>query len=152
MRKRGVCSAFWGLLAVAGCSDAAGPDLFDLARNQAKWSSNGPDVYQFDFHRSCFCPDESLHRVRIVVDDGVVQSAYDLDTQQPVATDQVERFYRITVDSLFGVVWDARERADEIRVEFDAALGYPRHIQIDYITNGVDDELSLRAEHLTPVN
>jgi hypothetical protein len=52
----------------------------------------------------------------------------------------------LTVDELFEVVQDAIDQeAYSLTVGYHAQLGYPTSIDIDYLLNAVDEEVSFRA-------
>jgi hypothetical protein len=58
----------------------------------------------------------------------------------------------MTVEQLFAVVSDALDgNAHTVTVEYDDDWGYPRSIYIDYDREMVDDELSITAQDLVPV-
>jgi hypothetical protein len=55
-----------------------------------------------------------------------------------------------TVEGLFTFLGEAEQKADQIDVEFDDATGVPQRIDIDYITNAIDDELSIEISGFRP--
>ena len=136
-----------GLLLAAACGDATRPDaLGGFELNHAKWLDKGPASYAYEFRRSCFCLPAAVEPVRITVANGQVQGVVSVTTGDPIAPTDVDRFFRITIDSLFGRLAAAiREGADDIDVTYDAVLGYPRQIYIDYDFGFADDELGLSA-------
>ncbi len=57
--------------------------------------------------------------------------------------------YLYSVDALYDVIQGAVDRdAAVVTVSYDNALHYPTSIQIDYIINAADDELSVTASGL----
>ena len=59
----------------------------------------------------------------------------------PAADKNFEYYW--TVDGLFGLIASALERGVQVRAQYDAALGYPREIYIDYDADFIGDELDL---------
>ncbi len=125
------------------CSDPVGPERSELDRARGRWESRPPVVYEFRFQRSCFCPRELVRPVRITVSNGVVISAVDPDTNEPV-TPPLNGFP--TIDDLFDEIQDAIDReADDIDATYDEAFGYPVQVFIDWIRNAIDDEMSFQV-------
>jgi hypothetical protein len=90
-----------------------------------------------------------LATVRVTVRDREVQAVIDIQTGEPVTT---ELYHAMTVEQLFAVVSDALDQnAYSVAVEYDDDWGYPRDIYIDYDREMVDDELSITAQDLVPV-
>jgi hypothetical protein len=132
----------------AGCGDSTGPSPIELARNRAKWSTLGPASYTFEFQRQCYCLLEAIRLVRISVQEGVVGNVSDAATGESIPPAEVDQYFRITIDSLFGWVAAARQNAAELDVEFDATFGYPRDVWIDYLEDAIDDEVGFTARLL----
>lgn len=126
-----------------GCSDPLGPERSELERARARWEARAPALYEFKLDRGCFCPFEFIRPVRITVSDGVVVSAVDPDTNEPLdpPTDGFP-----TIDDLFAEIQDAIDReADSIEATYHGTLGYPVEVYIDWIMNAIDDEMSFRV-------
>jgi Family of unknown function (DUF6174) len=68
-------------------------------------------------------------------------------TEVPAAEKNFEYYW--TVDGLFELVESALARHVQVRVEYDAKLGYPTRIYIDYDANLIGDELDLRLTGVT---
>jgi hypothetical protein len=64
------------------------------------------------------------------------------------AEDQNFEYYW-TVDGLFALLASALDRGVQVRAAYDAALGYPREIFIDYDADFIGDELDLRLTQVT---
>jgi len=86
--------------------------------------------------------------VHLSVHAGNVVSRVDPETEQPVP----EAGNRIRhVQGLFDLVREAIDRrADRIVVSYDTTYGYPKLIDIDYLENGVDDELQIKVSDFRP--
>jgi hypothetical protein len=124
----------------AACSSAVGPELESLESARARWEREGFTSYTFVMQRFCFCGHD-LHRpVRIDVLDGNVIAAAYVDDGEPlgIPLDEVD-----TIESLFDEVQAAIDReAHQILAEYDAGLGYPRSVSIDFILEAIDDEMA----------
>lgn len=115
------------------------PDL-DAAR--ARWADAGLDAYTMTLERICFCPPDYRGPYQVVVRNGVLASVR-LDG----ATLDPDR--GVTVDALFQLIEEAYEQeAEVVVVEFDAELGYPTSIGIDYSTMMADEEIAYRVSDL----
>jgi uncharacterized protein DUF6174 len=136
------------ILALAGC-DRLGPTN-DFIANRSRWQSRGPDSYTYGFQRTCFCGGEAIQAVLITVTNDVVTAVVRESDGQPVPPDQVNQFFRVTIDSLFGIVAYALENADAVDAAYDSYWGYPTVVRIDYIRNAADDEMNYSAELSTP--
>ncbi len=130
------------LLAVTplGCSDGTGLEQDPLEAARARWAETNAADYIFEFRRSCFCPPDFVRSVRIEVLDGVVSSAVYVDTEEaiPLPLTSVP-----TIDDLFDEIGDALEGAAfSVIADYDADMGYPTSVSIDFIENAIDDEMA----------
>lgn len=131
-----------------GCRDAALER--EREENLAKWQAAGIDDYEIDYRRSCFCPPPSA--VRILVRDGVVVSVRDADSGEEVEDPVGGPFGFNSVDELFESIADVIEqRVFELSVEYDAELGYPKAVSVDYYEDVADDTVSTRIDALRPL-
>jgi len=53
------------------------------------------------------------------------------------------------VDGLFTLIASAQARGVQVRAAYDADLGFPREIYIDYDTKLIGDELDVRLTRVT---
>lgn len=137
-----------GLLLAAACH-GTGPAP-EIAFNRLKWITHRPAAYTYEFQRLCFCIPEAVARVRISVAGGAVQAVV-TSAGDPVPPADVDRYFRITIDSLFDILEDAaRHPADHMTVTYDSRLGYPAEAFIDYELGAADEELGFRAALLAP--
>jgi hypothetical protein len=147
-RLRVTCCALVAL--AAACGDALGPTV-DFLENRARWDRRGPATYTYDFHRICFCLTEAVEPVRITVTSGVVTAVVRVADGQPIPPEQVNLFFRVTIDSLFVLIGDAIENdAHAIDVAYDAYWGYPTNTFIDYLANAIDEEQGFTAALQAP--
>ena len=139
------------LLLTAACLPTGPGDTAALRQGMLRWAARAPSSYELVLRRTgCECTPAMLATVRITVRDRDVQAVIDVDTGDPVTT---ELYHALTVEQLFAVVSDAlNQNAHSVTVEYDDDWGYPRDIYIDYDREMVDDELSITAQDLVPVD
>jgi hypothetical protein len=65
----------------------------------------------------------------------------------PAAEKNLEYYW--TVDGLFGLIASAQARGVQVRAQYDAALGFPREVYIDYDADFIGDELDVRLTAVT---
>ncbi len=126
----------------AACGLVTGPGDGDndkaLRSAQIRWNAARVQDYTVVVQHLCFCG--YVRPVRVSVRQGVIVSSVDAQTGEPVPSYATVR----DIAGLFALIRDAiDDGADRLEVTYDAELGYPTLINIDYITNAVDDELSV---------
>ena len=137
-------------LSLVSCGDLVGPTV-DFIANKAKWDREGPAAYTYVFQRLCFCGGEAIQQVRITVSGGQVTAVVRVADGQAVPPEQVNQFFRVTIDSLFGLVGDAIEGdAHDLDVTYDSRWGYPTAVYIDYDANTADEEQGFTAALQAP--
>jgi len=135
----------------SGCG-VADPDPYadlqrDLDQAMARWARSGPEAYQMDYQRTCFCIREAVQPVEITVRRGTVESRRYLESGRPVPEELAELFP--PVPQLFAVIREAiLDRATEIRVAYDTTFGYPTEIYIDWRAEIADEEVGHRILRL----
>ncbi len=112
--------------------------------NKAKqlWDSKNINHYMVKQQHSCFCTPNSTHPVQFEVkNDAVVTgSLEDISETDKIPASQLT-IDPMTVEKAFVFIQDAIDRkADNITVEYDAKLGNPTKINIDYSTMMADEE------------
>ena len=142
------------LLALAGCALAPPAHLEqeerDLNRHRVLWNEQGLRDYTFDARRICFCGVEATGPMRVVVRGGEVMSVTRVENGEQVAVNFAGLWP--SIEGIFAVVQDAIDRdAHSLRVEYDAELGFPTEIDIDYDEMTVDEEQGFRIEGVEPL-
>ncbi len=123
-----------------GCTDVFGPEQETLAAARARWALTDADDYVFEFRRSCFCAPDFVRPVRVRVLDGIVASAVYADTEDPISLPLTSV---PTIDDLFDEIADAMDAtAFAVVAEYDADMGYPTSVAIDFIEDAIDDEVA----------
>ena len=131
------------LVSLVGCT---GSGTNELDNAQARWEENRPSSYSFVFVRSCECIDAGREIEVSVTGDAITAARY-LDDNTPVMG--VALTSLSTVDDVFLTIADAIDRdAFSLSVQYDATLGYPTNVSVDYDKQIADDEFSLRLEDL----
>ena len=111
----------------------------DLAVARARWTANRPPSYEFTVAISCFCGSETRRPVVVAVNGTTITSRTYADDGTPVAAQWASLF--TTIDGLFDMLTAARsQNAARADATFDATLGYPLTIALDYRTTVADDE------------
>ena len=135
-------------LALAAFPAAADAEL-DGAR--ARWRTAAAAAYEYGYHKFCECHRESPPETIVTVRDGNVVGVRHRpagSTNEVPAADKNLGYYW-TVEGLFALIESAQERGVEVRAAYDAALGFPREIFIDYDAEFIGDELDLRLTSVT---
>jgi hypothetical protein len=133
----------------------AGPSAADaeLEAARARWTEARLSAYEYGYHKYCECHREAPPETIVSVRDGDVFRVRHRpagSTTEVAAADKNFDYYW-TVDGLFGLLAAALARGVTVRAAYDAALGYPREIYIDYDADFIGDELDLRLTAVTPL-
>ena len=136
------------LVAVSGFVFARPDDARKrLAESRRKWSSKAIKDYQYDFQRICFCVPAYTKPVKITVREGAAVQIAHAGTGEAVDKTKYEIYY--TVEQLFDYIQSAIDKkAHSVKVDYDAELGYPTSVEIDYIENAIDDEMRFKTGKL----
>ena len=121
----------------------------DAAR--ARWKSAAIASYEYGYNKYCDChresPPETVVTVRGGTVTGVRHRPVGTTVEVPAADKNLQYYW--TVDGLFELIASALARGVQVRAAYDAELGFPREIYIDYDTNLIGDELDLRMTAVT---
>ena len=135
---------------MAASSALADAEL-DAAR--ARWQSAALAGYEYGYHKYCECHRDSPPETVVTVRDGKVVGVrhrpVGSTTEVPAADKNLEYYW--TMDGLFGLISSAQQRGVQVRAQYDATLGYPREVFIDYDANFIGDELDVRLTAVTPL-
>ena len=114
------------LLAVA-CKDSTSPNGAELTSRRAQWDSQHIANYQYDYLLTGFFINYEGRSIRIVVHDGVVQSAVFIDDGQPTSGRPGDW---PTIDQLFDRADSARTGGALSGIRYDSRYGFPTQIDI----------------------
>lgn len=137
------------VLAVRCALPALADAQLDGAR--ARWQSAAIATYEYGYQKYCDCHRESPPETVVTVRGGTVTGVRHrpAGTTTEVPADEKNFEYYWTVDGLFDLIASAQERGVQVRAAYDAELGFPREIYIDYDTNLIGDELDVRLTGVT---
>jgi len=128
-------------LALAACS-MGNPS--ELERNQQKWQDSGISHYRFSLFIGCFCVFSQDMPLNIEVQDGKVVSM-EYQSGKAIEEGHRELFRRYeTIDQIFSELEkDINGEADDVVVAYESKYGYPAQVNIDFVKNATDDEVTL---------
>jgi hypothetical protein len=133
------------VIALLGVRPALADAALDGAR--ARWQSAALASYEYGYHKYCECHRESPPETVVTVRDGSVTAVRHRPagstTEVPAADKNFEYYW--TIDGLFRLIASAEERGVQVRTAYDAELGFPREVYIDYDADFIGDELDLRV-------
>lgn len=125
----------------------------DFKTSRNLWQEQKIESYSFEFSKLCYCGG-LFNPATIIVEADTIHAVLDPETAEPLRDPQTQELVLtkypesfLTIDELFEVIENAREKADKLNVEYDQNLGYPIHIEIDYIKEAVDDEVTYKVNN-----
>ena len=125
----------------------------DFVASRNLWQQEGEENYSFEFSKFCYCGG-LFNPATIVVEADTVNTVLDPETGEPLRDPQTDElvFPKYpdsfqTIEELFDVIENALEKADKLKVEYNQQLGYPQNIDIDYIKEAIDDEVTYKVEN-----
>ncbi|RCJ19010.1 hypothetical protein A6S26_28020 [Nostoc sp. ATCC 43529] len=114
--------------------------------NRRLWNNQNIANYRYTLSNSCFCLPDARGPVIIEVRNGQTTSITSVETGQPVNPEFFDKYDTIT--KLFNLIQDAiNRRAERLDVDYNARLGYPTQISIDYSFQIADEEIYLTIEN-----
>lgn len=135
------------VLIATSCTDSVAPrfETTDLQAAHQRWRAQDLHTYAFTLQQNCFCG--NIHPLYVAVVSDTIVGVLDFETGA-----WVDRKLGKTVDDLFAFVQSAIDRrAQRIRVEYDTARGFPRHIDYDGAAQIADDEIVYSASDVHPI-
>lgn len=125
----------------------------EIEQNKQKWQDANVSRYRFHLNIGCFCVFSQDMPLLIEVQNGEVVSM-EYQSGNEIDAANREYFQRFaTIDKLFAEIENgfqtgdssdsSQNKADEVAVEYDETYGFPTQVNVDFIKNAVDDELSL---------
>jgi hypothetical protein len=132
---------------LAGCSLGA---QSTFSRNLERWQASGVTHYRFSLFVGCFCAFSQRMPLTVEVNGNrVVSMTYADGISISPGEQDFEYFSRFaTIDRIFTELQSVLAgEADEVSVTYNAEFGFPEQINIDYIKQALDDELSLSVSN-----
>ena len=124
-------AAFWTLSLLAARSAMADQALDHAI---ATWAASGPDSYVYSYQKYCECHRDRPPETFVAVGDNVVRDVYhvhpDSDRHVPARDGSLPLYW--TVPDLFSLIRAAETSGVSYEAEYDATLGYPVRVYIDY--------------------
>jgi hypothetical protein len=125
----------------------------ELDGARARWQGAALGRYEYGYHKFCECHRESPPETIVTVRDGSVVGVRHRpagsDAEVPAADKNLEYYW--TMEGLFALIASAQARGVQVRASYDAGLGYPREVYIDYDADFIGDELDVRLTAVTPL-
>lgn len=145
----------FAVLGTLATSCTASTDETDPSAALERWENYHPHSYSFTWSESCFCLEDVTRPIRIEVATGIdselIVGATYLDDNTEVVDPVRSRL--LTINGVFDKIQAARDAgADKVTVEYDAVLGYPSSVLIDYDFGIGDDESSLTISDVSSNN
>jgi len=118
------------------------PTASPLTENRQKWEAQNVSHYRYQISLICFCAFSDKMPLTIEVKDG--QTVSILDNQGQQVTESLELFERYdSIEDIFSTVEAALNgEADQVKAEYNPEYGYPQSVDIDYVEEAIDDELT----------
>jgi hypothetical protein len=149
MRRSGTFHAAVLAMVLAAAPRAFADAPLDGAR--ARWQSAALGSYEYGYRKFCECHRESPPETVVTVRGGTVTGVRHRPVggagEVPAAEKNFEYYW--TVEGLFALIASALQRGVQVRVAYDAELGFPREVYIDYDANLIGDELDLLLTGVT---
>ena len=117
-----------------------------------KWESKKTPDYSYEFERGCFCP--FFGKVEIVVFSDTVFAVKSPETGEDATIETENGQVKLldvypdffpTMDELFETLKEAALNADDMEGNYDAEIGYPIQVSIDYYKDAIDDEVTYKT-------
>ena len=126
----------------------------DLGASRARWKAAALASYEYGYRKYCECHPESPPETVVTVRNGAVVGVRHrpVDSVQEVPAEARNFRYYWTIDDLFDLLRAAFERDAAVRASYDASLGYPTELHIDYDLSFIGDEVDLELTRVTAIS
>ena len=137
--------------AAAQAPRACAAEADELEQSWARWKASGPESYEYGYNKYCDCHRDAPPETVIVVAAGVVERVYHVyvDSSREVPAREGSTGLYWTIDDLFRLIEGALERNATVRARYDAVLGYPTAVFVDYDAQFIGDEIDVRLTRLS---
>jgi hypothetical protein len=115
---------------------------------RAIWDAGHPPSYSYTIERTCFCL--PLGPLAVTVEDGQVTSIVTKDGRALKPDGPRLTAYPVSIDGLFAYVAEAERDADRSQVGYEATLGYPAVVDIDWTSASPDDDVTIEVTRFEP--
>jgi hypothetical protein len=151
LRGLGAAAAIAASAVTFLASTAASADLpSEHAASRARWAAADVGAYEYAYHKFCECHEESPPETVVAVRGAAVIRVHHRhpDSEREVPAREGSLAYYWTIDDLFALVESAAARNATVRASYDATLGHPTRVYIDYDAALVGDEVDVRLTRL----
>lgn len=132
------------ILACVSSTDALSTQ--DTATQYKNWSALD-QTYKVSFQQACFCTQDYLRPMRLIIRDNVIVGAHFEDDQSEVPDIIIADL--LTIDAMFKIIVEAEALpAPSVVVEYDEKLAFPIKVEIDYDERMADDEIHWQLSNL----
>lgn len=133
----------FAMFTLTSCSSMVSPSE-KLAGARARWAQRAPASYSITMRRGCECLPETVGPATVTVSNGAISVHY---TATGAAVPKVYVGVFPDVEGLFDLIESAQKNNyDEVDVEYDQELGYPKTISIDINKQTIDDEFGIYVQ------
>lgn len=139
----GLCCA---VLSLPGAAQSTDPLAERLAQARNAWQRAALEDYVYGYNKFCECHAETPPETLVSVDAGVVTDVRHrmVKTGDVVPADAENFALYWTIDDLFALLDRAASGTATVQADFDARLGVPQRIFIDYLPDLIGDEVDVR--------
>jgi hypothetical protein len=139
------------LVAAAHAPRAGAAAADELQAGWARWTAAGLASYEYGYNKYCDCHRDTPPETVVVVADGAVERVYHLygDSPREVPAREGSTDLYWTIEDLFRLIEGALEQNATVRARYDAALGYPTAVFVDYDADFIGDEIDVRLTRLS---
>ena len=123
-----------------------------LASARNRWRNANVSHYRYNLAVACFCAFTQKMPLTVEVQNGTLRSMVYKDGTSVTAEDMQIFAPYSTIDKLFGFTGETLRKADDVKVGYDPTYGCPANVQIDFIRNAADDELTLTVTNFQPLS
>lgn len=150
LAPRRVITALFTFALIAAAYPVWSADQAALDANRRLWEAAELENYVYAYNKYCDCNRETPPETYVTVRSGEIvdvrHKPHGFDHYVQAEARNLEWYW--TVEQLFDLVASAIERGSELRVEYDAALGYPTRLFIDRNRDLIGEEIDLTLTHL----
>ncbi|NEO95359.1 MAG: hypothetical protein F6K56_36310 [Moorea sp. SIO3G5] len=133
------------IVPLSACASNASPEQ-QLQENQKRWETQKLDNYRYRLQVSCYCIGDVTKPVFVEIRNGETSSIVATDSGKPVNRKYFDNYD--SVSKLFDVVQKAIDQDYyKLDVTYDATLGYPTKIDMDFRAEIADDERTLTIDN-----
>lgn len=137
---------FYLLIIFISCDNQPDTKIITWRQNKNIWDNYQMINYSFDFRVSCYCIDEWVREVNVLVNEEKITNVFFTDDSlKPVVLKSSDWY---TINKLFEISKASIEEADQFEIEYDKKYGNPIMISIDWDSLIADDEIVFYTKNI----